>query len=256
MDSIFSTDKLVVIGTSFIRFAIGIGLLLILQQLVIWWYRRAKKIEKNSSDNFIFGIQNIFKAIITLLVFIFFFSLFGIDFKSLLTSLSIVAAAMVLIFKEYITDFLAGLYFGFSRDFEIGDYISTNGMKGKVIELNMFKTKLLNDDDDFISLPNIKIYNSELINYTKRDISVLSIDFQIMMEKVKGLETLEDELVKSLEEYYDFLELDSFNLKIVKMEKDAMNLKFQYQLKKIDQKTMKDIRRKTVRRIFNYISEV
>jgi len=256
MDTNLLTDKLIEIGFSFIRFALVVGFVILVQQLLIWWYRRSKKIPQKQNDNFIFGIRNLFKALLFLMLFVFIFSLFGIDFKSMVTSMSIVAAALVLIFKEYISDFLVGIYFGFSKDFEIGDYISTNNMKGKVIELSLFKTKLLNDDDDLISIPNIKLYNTELINYTKRDYRVLSVDFQMMIEKVKGLEALEEELFRSLEEYYDFLELDSFNLKIVKMEKDSMDLKFQYQLKQIDQKKMKEIRKKTVRSIFNYISKV
>jgi len=256
MDIIFNPEKLASLGISFIQFILGIGILIITQELMIWWYRRTKGIYNKGSDNFIFGIKNIFKAIIAILIIVFIFSLFGIDFKGLLTSLSIVAAAMVLIFKEYITDFLVGLYFGFSKDFEIGDYISTNEMKGKVIELTLFKTKILNDDDDLISVPNIKVYNSELINYTKRDIRVLSIDFIIMIDKIRSLEVLEEELVKSLEDYYSYLDLGSFNLKIVKMEKDSISLKFQYQLKKINQDRMKEIRRKTVRCVFNYISKV
>lgn len=188
-------------------------------------------------------------------IFIFFFSLFGIDLKSLATSLSIVAAALVLIFKEYISDFLFGLYFGFAKDFEIGDYIYSNDIKGKVVELTLFKTKLLNDDDDLISIPNSKIFNNEIINYTKKDSRLLSIDFQIYINKVKSIEHLEIELVKSLEDYFEFLVPNSFNLKIVKMEKDSIDLKFQYQLKKFDQDKMKQIRKKTVRCLLNNISK-
>lgn len=241
------------INNSFIRFLMILLLLYLLRSVIVKWYQISKK--RRTPDNFIFGINNVFQAFLFFVIFIFFFSLFGIDLKSLATSLSIVAAALVLIFKEYISDFLFGLYFGFAKDFEIGDYIYSNDIKGKVVELTLFKTKLLNDDDDLISIPNSKIFNNEIINYTKKDSRLLSIDFQIYINKVKSIEHLEIELVKSLEDYFEFLVPNSFNLKIVKMEKDSIDLKFQYQLKKFDQDKMKQIRKKTVRCLLNNISK-
>lgn len=242
------------LDNSFGRFLLSILMLYMLRFAIVKWYQISKS--RRKPDNFIFGINNVFRAFLFFAIIVFLFSLFGIDLKSLITSLSIVAAALVLIFREYISDFLFGLYFGFSKDFEIGDYILSNDIKGKVVELTLFKTKLLNDDDDLISIPNGKIFNNELINYTKRDFRLLSIDFQINIDKVKSLEDLEDELVKSLEDYFEFLELESFNLKIVKMEKDSIDLKFMYQLKRFDQNKMKEIRKKTVRCVLNYISKV
>lgn len=256
MESIINSELLFSLGIKFAQFFIGVLLLFILQQIIIYWYRKSKNINKIESDNFIFGIKNIFKAILGLVTIVFIFSLFGIDLKSLLTSLSIVAAAFVILFKEYISDFLSGIYLGFSKDFEIGDYIQINDMKGKVIELRLFKTKMLNDDDVVVSLPNSKIYLSDLINYTKRDMRLLSVDFQLGIEKIKSLEILQEELVKALDDYIEFLEADSFNLKIVKIDKDAMDIKFQYSLKEFNQEKMKEIRRKTVRCIFSYISKV
>ncbi len=255
MQSFLDPKLLFDMGISFGKYAIGIILLLLAQTLIIWLYGRQKR-QSQSRGNFVYGIKNIFKALITLVTIVFIFSLFGVDFKSLLTSLSIVAAAFVILFKEYITDFISGIYFGFSQDFEIGDYIQLNENKGKVIGLTLFKTKLLNDDDVIISLSNSKIYVSDLINYTKRDIRILSVDFQLALEKIKSLEILEQELVQSLYEYIQFLDKDSFNLKIVQINKDSMDIKFQYQLKEFNQDKMKEIRRKTVRCIFNYISKV
>ena len=256
METIISSESLIELGIKLSQFLIAILLLFVVQQFIIYWYRKTKKISKHRPDNFIFGIKNIFKAIIAFASIVFIFSLFGVDLKSLLTSLSIVAAAFVILFKEYIADFISGIYFGFSKDFEIGDYIQMDEMKGKVIELNFFKTRLLNDDDVIVSLSNSKIYASELINYTKRDIRLLSVDFQLGHDKIKSLEILEEELVKALNEYMEFLEKDSFNLKIVKIDKDAMDIKFQYQLKEFNQVKMKEIRKKTVRCIFNFISKV
>jgi len=226
----------------------------LLRRFFIWAYSRKHKQSHRVKNNFQFGINNIAKFIFGLGIIITIFGFFGIDFKSLVTSLSIIAAAIAIISKEYINDFIVGLYFSFSKDIEINDYIQLENIKGKVIEIQMLKIKILNDDDDLIIIPNSKAYNTEIINYTKRDIRSLSIDFQIDINTIKSIEHLEEELIASLQNFSEYLEPNSFNLKIVEMKKDAIDLKFQYTLKHLDRELQKRIRKKTVRQIFNSIS--
>lgn len=240
------------IVVNFFFFAVAIDLI---RRCLIWLYARKNNQAYSVKDNFQFGINNIAKFILGLGIIVTIFAIFGIDFKSLLTSLSIVAAAIAIILKEYINDFIVGLYYSFSKDIEINDYIKVDNVKGKIIEIQMLKIKILNDDDDLIIIPNSKIYNNEIINYTKRDIRSLSVDFQIAINAIKNIELLEQELIASIANFSDYLEPNSFYLKIVEMKKDSMNLKFQYTIKNIDRDLQKQIRRKTVRQVFNYISE-
>jgi len=226
----------------------------LLRRFFIWAYSRKHKQSHRVKNNFQFGINNIAKFIFGLGIIITIFGFFGIDFKSLVTSLSIIAAAIAIISKEYINDFIVGLYFSFSKDVEINDYIQLENIKGKVTEIQMLKIKILNDDDDLIIIPNSKAYNTEIINYTKRDIRSLSIDFQIDINTIKSIEHLEEELIASLQNFSEYLEPNSFNLKIVEMKKDAIDLKFQYTLKHLDRELQKRIRKKTIRQIFNSIS--
>ena len=58
----------------------------------------------------------------------------------------------------------------------------------------MMKVKLLNDDDLIVFLSNASIYSKETINYTKRDIRRMSIDFQLDINAVKNIEALEEQL--------------------------------------------------------------
>lgn len=225
-----------------------------IRRLIGYTYTRRNRLSEGYQDNFHFGINNIAKVLIGLAGFVSLFGLFGVGLMTLITSMSIVAAAISIILKEYINDFLVGTYFSFSRDFEINDYVKVCGQKGRITEIQMLKIKLLNDDDDMVLIPNSKVYGNEVINYTKRDIRVMSIDFQIDLSLVDNIETLEDELVTSLSDFQEYLDPNSYYLKIVEMKKDYLDLKFQYKLKKLDQDLQKKIRRKTVRQIFSHIS--
>ena len=68
---------------------------------------------------------------------------------------------------------------------------------------------------------------SEIINYTKKEIKKVSIDFQLGMEYHTTIEQLEKSLSDSLKEYSQFIEPNSFNIKVVDVFHDYLSLKFQ-----------------------------
>jgi len=82
----------------------------------------------------------------------------------------------------------------------------------------------------------------------------MSIDFQLNLNAVGHLEQLESDLIASLEDFGEFIEPQSFNLRIVELKKDYIDLKFQYTLRKFDRDLQQQIRKKTVRQVFNSIT--
>lgn len=236
------------------KFLVFVAIVDAIRRVVRWWYIRRFRRSKGEKSNFEYGIDNIAKVVVIIGIILYVFQLFGIDFKTLLTSLSIVAAAIAIITKEYINDFLVGLYFSFSRNFEIHDYVKIGDYKGKITELQILKMRILNDDDDSILIPNSKVYNSEIINYTRRDIRLMSVDFELNTSNIGTIEALETGLSESLADFSEFIDPGSFNLRIVEMKKDYVELKFQYKLMKFDRELQREIRKKTVRQVFNHIA--
>lgn len=241
--------------SAILGFVIFLIVIDMLRKSLVYIYSKKNSLSTKTAENFNFGINNISKFLIGFGAIVTLFAFFGIDFKSLITSLSIVAAAIAIITKEYISDFIVGLYFSFSSNIEIGDYVKVDDIKGNILEIAMLKIKILNDDDALVIIPNSKVYNSDIVNYTKRDFRSLSIDFQIDINAIKNLELFEAELISSLDPFKEYLEPNSFNLKIEEMKKDSIDIKFQYTLKALDQSVQKKIRKNTVRHVFNYISE-
>lgn len=211
-------------------------------------------INDRPAKNYLYGLNNIAKLLIGMGFIAFIFASFGIDINKLLTSMSIVAAAIAIISKDFVNDFLVGLSLSFTNDIEIGDYVQIGEEKGRVSEIKMLKFKLLNDNDDLVLIPNSQVYNNQIINYTKRNIRLMSIDFQVDINKVGNLEKFENGLIKSISNFAEYIENDTYKLKIVNVTKDYLDLKFQYTLKHLDQDLINQIRRKTVREVYNYIS--
>lgn len=237
------------------KFVVFVLIVDVIRRLIRLWYAAKYRMKATAKTNFDYGVDNIAKVVFLLGVIAYLFQFFGVDIRTLLTSLSIVAAAVAITTREYINDFLVGLYFSFSKNFEIHDYVKMGEHKGKITELQVLKLKLLNDDDDAVLIPNAKVYNSEIINYTRRDIRLMSIDFELEIMHIESIEQLEEDLKVSLEEFIQFIEPDSFHLRIVEMKKDYVELKFQYMLQRFDRDLQRQIRKKTVRQVFNHIAK-
>lgn len=221
-----------------------------------YFYSKKNKIPKNKKNNVHFGIENIANFTIGIGVFITLLSVFGINPSELITSLTIVAAAIAILTKEYIVDFLSGIYLSFSNTFEINDFVKIDNHKGKIVEISMLKVKILNDDDDIVIIPNSKVHYGEIINYTKKDLRLMTVDFQIALKNINSIEQLEKEIISSLKSFTEYIEPKSYNLKVVEMKMDYLEVKFQYTLKKIDMDLQQKIRKRTIREVFNFISSV
>ena len=219
-----------------------------------YFYSKKNNIPLNKKNNVHFGIENIANFTVGAGLFIMFLSIFGINPSELITSLTIVAAAFAILTKEYIVDFLSGVYLSFSNTFEINDFVKIDNQKGKIVEIGMMKVKILNDDDDIVIIPNSKVYYSEIINYTKRDVRLMTVDFQIALKYIDSIEQLEKEIISSLKSFSAYIEPKSYNLKVVEMKMDYLEVKFQYTLILVDMDLQRKIRKKTIREVFNFIS--
>ena len=235
-------------------FAMTVAVLNVLTRFVKWLYRRQNYAKRRGAKNFVYGVENIRKLLLAAVVVFTIFSLIGIDFRTLFTSLSIVAAAIAIVSKDFVNDLIVGIYYSFTDVFEVGDYVKFYTYKGRVIDIGLLKVKILNDNDDVVILPNGKVYSNEIINYTRRDIRLMSVDFEMDLKGIKNVDLLEHELIDCLAEYADAIEEQSYLLKIVEVKKDFMELKFQFRLKSLDRPRQREIKRKVVREIFSYVS--
>lgn len=220
-----------------------------------YYYRKKYRLRIGEKNNIYYGIENIAKFIL-FLGFISAVSMsFEMDIRVLLTSLSIVAAAIAIITREFIHDFLTGLNLSFSEVFDINDYVNIPPHKGKIISISLFKTTILNDNGDIVNIPNSKVNSNEIINYTKSNLWLMSIDFQVDILLIASIELFENELIKSLSEFSEHIDNQSFNLKIVDLKKEYIDFKFQYKINKMDTEILKLIRKQMVRQVLNYITE-
>lgn len=217
-------------------------------------YRKRKHLPKGKLDNVLIGLQNIYYILFVGAVMMTMLAFLGIDYKTLFTSLSIVAAAIAIISKDYLNEIISGIIISFSSELSIDDYIKIGEHKGKIVDINITKIALLNDDDDLVFIPNNKVFSAEIINYTKKQIQKVNIEFDIELNALESLEVLEKNLILCLREYHGSIVQNSFNLKVSKIQKDYISLKFQYVLHQVNMELEREIRKKTVRYVAGMVT--
>jgi small-conductance mechanosensitive channel len=239
---------------SFLSYIIFALIVLFIKDTISIYYRKRNKLGINDKNNVVVGIENISNLILTIVFIFFLLSFWNIDPKTLFTSLSIVAAAIAIVFKDYISPIISGFIMAFSSDLNIGDNVKIGLHKGIIKDIKMSKLALQTDDDDIIFIPNDKVYLSEIMNYTTLEVKRVSIPFSLPSTSVKSVVDLENELINELAEYQNYINKDSFNLKVVNIFKDNIEFKFQYSMAQRNPELEKNIRKKTARKIIDYIT--
>lgn len=206
-------------------------------------------------DNLIVGLTNLFNIVSVVSVFLGILAILGLDLKQVFTTLSIVAAAIAIVTKDFIVEIIIGIINGFSSKIELEDYVEYNNQKGKIVDIGLQKITLLNEDDDIVYIPNTNFYSAEVINYTKRDIRRMGVDFQLYSKHLDTVEALERKLANACMGMSEHLVPNSFHLKITHISREAIDFKFQYTMLEVKREVHRQMRRIVMRTITNLVNE-
>lgn len=136
------------------------------------------------------------KRIVNLIGFVVFMVIFAlIWFESggaLITYLGLFSAGLALALKDILLNIAGWLYILFRQPFDIGDRIEISGIKGDVIDQNIFKFRVIEvgnwvhaeqSTGRIIHIPNYKIFMDPLANY--------SLGFEYIWDEIRVLVTFE-----------------------------------------------------------------
>lgn len=193
--------------------------------MTIAFYRPQGGVKK---DNFTTGISQIARIVYSLLFAVLIMSMFTISVKEAITTLSLLAAALVLITKDYISNLINGMYMTFARIVNIGDTVKIADSHGKIIDITLSNVHLLNEDDDIVYIPNNNVFASQIINYTRRELKKSSIDFELNVGYIDQLERLEGEIIFALKDQQHLILQESMVLKVNSIKHEFCAFKFQY----------------------------
>jgi small-conductance mechanosensitive channel len=215
----------------------------LLRLVIIFWYVKKHHLKSSIKDNFILGINRIESILNTVFFALAFIVFLGNDPKTFLTSITIVAAAIALTFKDYITNMINGLIIMFSDQLSLGDHIKVGEIEGKIIDITLINMILQNEDNDMVIIPNSVVFSSVIINQSKQNIKKLSVEFQIMLHYGYTPDYLETYLKKAMINYAAYIVVDGLSIKTIAINKDEARFKVQVLLNKYDRQKEREIRR-------------
>ena len=117
----------------------------------------------------------------------------GIHVTALLTGLGVAGVGVGLAMQSVLGNLMAGLNIIFTRPFRIGEYVELLGVQGRVKNIDLFSTTLLNGDRSEIIIPNNKIVGEILRNYGQIRQLSLSVgvsygtDLNVVLATVRGV---------------------------------------------------------------------
>ena len=194
-------SQLIEIGT---ELAVQYGLMLIaaiaifiIGKMVANWVRKlvARVMKKSGLDPIIIGFTSSI-AYIAMMAFVIVAALgqLGIQTTSFIAILGAAGLAIGLALQGSLANFAAGFLMIIFRPFKVGDFIEGGGVSGTVQAIHIFTTTLTTPDNKTIIVPNAKIGNDNITNYstqaTRRVDLTVGVAYDADLKEVRSI--LED----------------------------------------------------------------
>jgi MscS family membrane protein len=107
---------------------------------------------------------------------------FNESIGNLVTSLSIVGAAVALSTRESLENIIASFIIFFDKPFTIGDLVKVNGFTGTIEKIGLRSTRIRTQEKTYISVPNKQMVDSIVDNISLRSERKIEMDLQLSVQ--------------------------------------------------------------------------
>jgi len=255
LESYFSESVLIQASLRALIFLLSGNLIISLGRIAVLKFYLQKTDDHKVQPNFVIGIDRISSILNVNILLISVMLLFNIKPLEFLTSITIVAAAIALLTKDYITNIVNGLIIMFSEQLEIGDKIAVGKNTGFIRDITLVNLVLKGETGELILIPNNLIFSSEVVNYSKNDSHQVIMDSEIPFHSKVQLVELESFLSKELEPFSDRVFLGGTQLNILERKPESLMVRFQFPIKSGEKEIEKKAKNAVNQAIINWSDE-
>jgi small-conductance mechanosensitive channel len=198
--------------------------------LLISWYSRKIHNNNRMRNNALMGINQIAGILNVVFIILGIMLAININPKEFLTSITLVAMAIALLFKDYITNMISGLLILFSDRFSLGDFIRIGNDHGKIIDITLSNIVVKNEDDDAVLIPNNSAFTANIVNQTMENARKMVIDFTLPLNSAHRVQQLQADLEKVVLELKEAVIKDSVDFKVVSVTHNEVHFKLSLNL--------------------------
>jgi small-conductance mechanosensitive channel len=127
---------------------------------------------------------------------------YGLPITWLLGGSAFVGAIIGFGSSQTINNLIAGLYIVIAKPFAVKDYVKIGEVEGQVEEISINYTKLYTPSYNLLSMPNIQVMNSQVLNYTHE--GLIKYSFLIgFSHDIPNEELINECIQPAIEEFYN-----------------------------------------------------
>ena len=151
-----------------------------LEFIAIILENKARLTKDLSDDQLVLFFRDFFKVILYIIgVLLILRYVFNENIGNLVTSLSIVGAAIALSTRESLENIIASFIIFFDKPFTIGDLVKVSGFTGTIEKIGLRSTRIRTQEKTFISVPNKQMVDSIVDNISLRSERRIEMDLQL-----------------------------------------------------------------------------
>lgn len=236
-------------------FLLSGNLIISLARIITLQFYLKKTEDTRVQPNFVIGIDRL-STLLNIIVFLITLMLaFGVEPLKFLTSITIVAAAIALLTKDYITNIVNGLIMMFSDQLEIGDKILIGRSIGFIRDITLINMVLKSETGEIIIIPNTLVLTSEVVNYSKNNSHQVILDSEIPFYTGIQLNDLEKTLNESLAEFSDYVYVEGSQLNVIDRKPESIIIRYQFPIKSGEKAIEKNVNKTVNQALINWSNE-
>ncbi len=154
-----------------------------LEFIAIILEEKAKLSKDQTDDQLILFFRDFFKVILYIVgVLMVLHYVFNENIGNLVTSLSIVGAAVALSMRESLENIIASFIIFFDKPFTVGDLVKVNAFTGTIEKIGLRSTRIRTESKTYISVPNKQMVDTIVDNISLRTERKIEMDLQISID--------------------------------------------------------------------------
>lgn len=198
---------------------VALGLILFLSFIV----QRVKKNHNQRVYTVVRLIESIAKYVIFIVLIFLILGIWGVNVTAAVACIAVIGLVIGLAALDLIKDLIAGIAIVIDNQFDVDEVVEINGFKGKVLEIRLRTTKLINNYGEIKSIRNGCI--TSVSNFS-RTFSLAVVEVNVSYDcDLNYVVTLLAEQLPSLKENYPQIIEGPIVSGIEKLNKDSITLK-------------------------------
>lgn len=190
--------------------------------IVLYNKRHERRIVRG---NFVLGVNRLTAVLNTTVGVIAIMIAVGIDPRDFVTSLTIVAMAIAVIFREYITNMISGLLIMFSDQLSVGDRVKIGDHNGRIIDITLTSVIIQDDEDDMVIVPNNMIFMTAIVNSSAHRSALVSIRFELPLDLAVDIDLLQVRIQDIIINHPNLIDETPSEIMVLAITKDAVRCK-------------------------------